>query len=81
MWLDGFGMRSMSETWADGLTLFQALDIVGEVQKAVERGQYGRVAELLQVPADWTGSPDEFNDMVNVRFAALADRITNEGGK
>jgi len=68
----------MSETWADDLTLFEALNIVGEVQKAVEVGQFGRVAELLRVPSDWSGSPDEFNDMVNVRFKALADRITRD---
>jgi hypothetical protein len=69
----------MAKTWADDLTIFEALDIVGKIQRAVEKGEYGKVAQLLGVSKDWAGTPDELNDMLGVRFAALADRITKGG--
>lgn len=67
----------MSKTWADDLTLFQALDVVGKVQNAANRQQYGEMGRLLRVPEDWNGTTDELTNMLDVRFAALVNRITN----
>ena len=76
----------MDKTWADDLTIFEALDIVGQVQKAVDSGQLGTAAKLLRVPADFAGSGEELNDVCQIRFRALVNRLLKDtdetiGGK
>ena len=69
----------MDKTWADELTLFEAYDVLGQVEKAIDRGQLGTAARLLKVPADFTGNGEELASVCQIRFRALADRIMREG--
>ena len=69
----------MDKTWADELTLFEAYDVLGQVEKAVNQGQLGTAARLLKVPADFTGNGEELASVCQIRFRALADRIMREG--
>lgn len=71
----------MDKTWADELTIFEAYDVLGQVEKAIHHGQLGTAARLLQVPADFAGNGEELASVCQIRFRALANRIMREEGK
>ena len=69
----------MDKTWADDLTIFEAYDVLGQVEKAISHGQLGTAAKLLRVPEDFTGNGEELASVCQIRFRALANRIMREG--